>query len=130
MLSLAAIELPELSDLEPRLRGHSSDWGPRARLVRAFRAGLIAKRRLLGELLESDSLSIPFRNSYYVVLRSRNHGPAFWTKSYQVYYHGVFESVRGAEQFEASTISQALPSHAECEAYLRGASEPWPQERQ
>ena len=126
---LLRFSVPHIEVLIPLLRGSDRVWTPRARLLRAFRAGLLSRRRLEGEFWAEDSPVIPFRNSFYVVLRSRHHGPPFWTRQYSTYAAGVFV-VQGVEQvFENSTVSHAFATQAECVAFLSGSRTPWPPER-
>lgn len=88
---LAAVPLPFLRYLEDRLRGGDSQWTPRARLARAFRAGVAAHRRLIGEFCESSSPGIPYRNSIYIILRCPNHPHGIWTLT----IHCSFQTVEG-----------------------------------
>lgn len=122
---LAGLRLTFLSHLAAKLRGQHRDWTPWARIGRAFRAGIIARRRLDGVFLEEASTNIPFRNTYYVVLRGRGNSHGFWTTSYEIYLTGVRE-IGGSHSFHPDTISHAFASHAEAEAYLAGARRPWP----
>lgn len=123
---LAGLRLTFLSHLATKLRGQHSEWTPWARIGRAFRAGIIARRRLDGVFLEEASTNIPFRNTYYVVLRGRGNSHGFWTTSYEIYLAGVRDQTGGPRSFHPDTISHAFASHAEAEAYLAGARRPWP----
>lgn len=125
------LPIPFLDHLAPRLRGTgtSSEWGPQARIGRAFRAGVVARRQLAGEYQAGTSPAIPFRNTIYVVLRDRIGGHSFWTHSYGVYGAAV-KDPRGQEDFHQESVSHAFASRAEAEAYVAGAGEPWPQQRQ
>lgn len=127
---LAALDLKHLEHLIGRFRGADRIWTAKARLGRAFRAGLLARRWLRGQPGGENSPGIPFSNCYYVVLRPRGSGPAFWTRNYGTYHQAVFEQVRGQEAFASESVSHAFPSQAECTAYLSGAGAPWPVERQ
>ena len=78
----AASELGQLlpGPLEPlcaQLRADHSVWTPRARIARAFRAGLFSHRRLRGVVCEFESPIVPFKNTLYVVLRSLDHPDGF-----------------------------------------------------
>lgn len=123
--ALGALSLPFLAYLAPRLRGTNSTWFSSARLARAFRAGVIARRRLNGEVLDSTSEGIPFRNCIYICLRTAgNCTVGFWTANYAVYWARVRSNV--ANDFHPDSISHAFASRAEGEAYLRGARRIWP----
>ena len=115
--------LPFLDPLVAKLSASSGEWTPAARIGRAYRAGVLAGLRLSGRISELDSLSVPFRNVYYLVLRGACGGPACWTTSYRTYLTKVG---RPGEKFEDQSISQALPSHAEASAFLSGAGKTWP----
>eukprot|EP00434_Breviolum_minutum_P044673 symbB.v1.2.039927.t1/scaffold6870.1/size28492/3 len=62
--------LPFLDPLVAKLSASSGEWTPAARIGRAYRAGVLAGLRLSGRTSELDSLSVPFRNIYYVVLEA------------------------------------------------------------
>ena len=125
---LSQLTLPFLTALVGRLRvgrlraGHA-EWSPLARIHRAFRAGVLARRRLDGNFQEEDSLSVPFRNCYYICLREDGHQSGFWTTDYGIY----IERVGGPSgRLHPDSISQALPSQVEAQAFLVGARRPWP----
>ena len=122
---LAALPLSFLGHLTAKLRGQDSEWTPAARVGRAFRAGVIARKRLDGNYLDEVSPNTPFRNAYYLVLRGRGNSHGFWTSSYNTYIAGVRGS-GGSRGFHPDTISHAFATHAEAEAYLAGARRPWP----
>ena len=124
---LSALSLPFLAYLVPRLRSTTSAWTPVARLHRAFRAGVIAHRRLNGEVLEESSEGIPLRNSFYICLRTPgNCTIGFWTVGYAIYWSRVRSNA--TNEFHPDSISHSFPSRAEAEAYLRGARRRWPPE--
>ena len=117
---------PFLSFFSDRLRPIHPTWTPRARIARAFRAGVAAQRRLSGVFCESASLALPLRNSIYICLRGGDNPEPFWTTSYTLY----IGRVRGARSdFHRDSVSHAFPSKAEGEAYLVGACQPWPSHR-
>lgn len=122
--ALADLDLPFLDSLVGNLRGTDSAWTARARLGRAFRAGVAARRRLDGEFCDISSPGIPFRNSYYIVLRGPGNGPGFWTQNYVTYIGRVGDSNRG---LHPDSISHAFASQAEAEAFLVGSRQRWPQ---
>lgn len=115
--------LPFLDPLVAKLSASAGEWTPAARIGRAYRAGVLAGLRLSGRTSELDSLSVPFRNIYYVVLRGTPGVQPCWTNNYQVYLRKVG---RPGEKFHDLSISQALPSHAEASAFLSGAGQRWP----
>ena len=125
---LRELPLQFLGHLVRRLRGTHPLWTPPIRVARAFRAGVIARRRLDGEILSHSSQAIPYRNTYYVVLRGRGNSPGFWTTNYATYIQQVENPIARGE-LHPDTISQGLPTHAECCAYLCGARKEWPRER-
>ena len=124
---LAALDLSHLGSARSHLTAQDSVWVPAARLGRAFKAGVVARARLDSEYRTESSPAIPFKNSYYVVLRSRENGPGFWTNSYSSYISRV-GNPRTGRDFESTTISHAFPSFAECAAYVSGAQVSWPPE--
>lgn len=125
--ALATLALPFLTFLEARLRGSHEVWTPRARLARAFRAGVIARRHLNGEYQTGTSPGIPFRNSLYITLREAgNDTTGFWTTSYSAYARRVGRLNPTNGTFHPDSVSHAFPSSAEGEAYLLGARRRWP----
>lgn len=125
---LGELPLPFLAPSVSRLRGTDTVWNPRCRIARAFRAGVIARRRLDGQILDHSSEVIPYRNAYYVVLRGRGNTPGFWTCNFGVYIAGVGDQ-NGRNSLHHDTISHGFPTHAESSAYLCGARRSWPPER-
>lgn len=119
-----------LASFTNRLRGTGGDqgWGPAARIGRAFRAGVIARRQLDGLWQAGVSPAIPQRNCYYICPRGRDHDCAFWTSSYGVYF-GAVRSLSEPNDFDPRSISHSFPSRAEAEAYAAGARVRWPAER-
>ena len=69
---------------------------------------------------------MPLRNQYYIALRSRSGGPAFWTTSYGEFCNRT--CIVGSHDFDPASVCHAFASHAECSAYLAGAQQGWPQE--
>ena len=123
--TLEELPLGFLHYLVVKLRAGAEGWSPKARIARAFRAGLIAGRRLNGIVLGENSLSIPLRSSYYICLRRAGGGPGFWTCNYGRYHQAV---VGPDGRLCDWSISQGFPSRAETEAFLVGSRRPWPQE--
>ncbi len=124
----AALELGFLAHLVARLRGQpSSGWTPQARIGRAFRAGVLAGRRLRGEIRSERSPSLPvLRNSFYICLRGGYVEEPFWTSSYPTYVARVRE--REVDRFADESVSHAFPTQAESTAFLAGARSGWPRE--
>lgn len=122
--ALSNLDLPFLDSLVRNLRGTDNAWTARARLGRAFRAGIAARRRLDGEFCDIASPGIPFRNSYYIVLRGPGNSPGFWTQNYVTYIGRVGDSNRG---LHPDSISHGFASQAEAEAFLVGSRRRWPQ---
>ena len=125
-LALAALPVPLLDLKAPLLRSQHSVWTGRARLGRAFRAGIIAKIRLDGDSCELSSPSIPQRNAFYICLRCSRYPRGFWSASYQSYIELI--GTRGSTGLESGSISHAFPSKVEAEVYAAGANQPWPVE--
>ena len=122
---LLALDLAFLNHLVPRLRGTDPVWNPRARIARAFHCGVVAGRRLGGEIVEGASPGLPFRNSFYICLRGPGNSVGFWTADFGKYINRVGT---GRNSFHPDSVSHAFPSRAEGEAYLAGARVQWPAE--
>ena len=123
--ALEALPLSFLHYLVVKLRSGAEGWTPKARIARAFRAGVLAGKRLSGDTPEESSPSIPLRNIYYICLRRAGGGPGFWTCDYGGYIRAVGSPEGG---FDSRSISHSFPTRAESEAFLVGAKRPWPQE--
>lgn len=118
---------PELDSWVSKLSASDPDWTPAARIGRAYRAGVLARLRLAGQVPGVDSLSVPFRNVYYIVLRGAPGAEPCWTLKYSIYLARVGgRDPTRQSGFAQDSISQALPSHAEASAFLAGANQPWP----
>lgn len=103
-----------------------NEWTPRARLGRAFRAGVSAARVCRGAFhRQAKSPSIPFDNFIYVVLRCRAFPEGFCTTSFALYIELV--TVEGAD-FDPTSVSHSFPTCAETIAFLQGAQRQWPTE--
>lgn len=123
--ALRIVNLPFLTYLENRLRSTTGPWVPRARLARAFRAGVIARRQLDGVFQAGTSPNIPYKNSVYIVLREPgNLVTGFWTTSFAVYTRRTRGYHR--QDFHPDCVSHAFASQSEVEAYLIGARRLWP----
>lgn len=124
--ALSRFTITGVEHFTTRLRGSSGEWTPKSRIYRAFRAGLIARRRLDGEYLEHSSPGLPFRSSYYVILRSTLFPSGCWTQHYQLYVDSVRDPRHPETDFGPTSVSHGFATQAECEAYLAGAARPWP----
>lgn len=121
---LAELPLVFLRAFESRLRGADPHWTSRARLARAFRAGLAARLRLDGITCPATSPSIPFRNTYYIILRSPDLPRGGWTSDY-----GRFIARTGRSydrDFSSTGVCHAFATRTEVDAYLVGARRVWP----
>ena len=121
--ALEALPLGFLHYLVVKLRSGAPGWSPKARIARAFRAGVLAGKRLSGDTPEESSPSIPLRNIYYICLRSAGGAPGFWTCDYGGYIRAVGSAEGG---FDSRSVSHSFPTRAESEAFLVGAKRPWP----
>lgn len=121
---LSALPLGFLQHLTARLRGSDRIWTPRARIGRAFRAGVAAYRRFNGEYQTESSPGIPFRNQIYIILRSPNHPLGGWTSDYSLFIQSVQAST--GQGFHRDSVCHSFPSQIEVDAYLAGARRPWP----
>ena len=123
-----------LGDLFPPFLAHLRDhpllgtalpeWSAEARLVRALRAGVSARRVLDEEFdKQARSLKLPVSSSIYLVLRCSRYPTGFYTWSYAAY----IESVSTDSGLELGSISHGFPTLAEAESFVRGARLQWPQ---
>ena len=130
---LTAKTVGELRDLFPSFLNHylyatdlassDSEWTAAARAVRALRAGFSARRVLQGHFhLVAKSLSIPWNNQFYIVLRTNRHPSGWCTSSCELY---TAQLCVGTD-LEEGSISHGFPSLSEVEIYLRGAHRQWP----
>ena len=124
---LSRVSLPFLTHLIGRLRARDPVWTPLVRVHQAFRAGVLARRRLDRQFAEEDSLGVPFRNTHYICLRSAHNHEGFWTTSYQLYIDRVGTQDGG---LHPTSISQAVPCEVEAQAFLVGARRPSPRRLQ
>ena len=127
LAALAALPLNFLLPLQRQLRGTHAEWDSAARIGRAFRAGVLARRRLDGQLRPEVSLDLPYRNTFYIALRGKGGAPGFWTCGIAIYKSSV-ASRDHPSGFDPESISHAFPSRAEAAAYLAGARKEWPRE--
>lgn len=123
-LALSALPIPLQSSWLGQLRAQHPEWTGRARLARAFRAGVSAHLVLVGREGAVPSPIVPFRNAVYVVLRCRRFPHGFWTFSYKTYSDEVVDPTG----FAAGSVSHAFATKAEAAAYIAGANQQWPPE--
>ena len=128
----------ELADLLPSFLAHFCDrsdlepfdsiWTPRARIGRAFRAGISAHLVLQGlfdKQAQTPGFSVRVRNRVYVVARCRQFPGGFYTKEYRIYHDQLV--VGGS--LEEGSVSHAFPSLTEAEVFLRACHfSRWPPE--
>lgn len=103
-------------------------WTPRARLARAYRAGLSAHRVLQG-LFDKQVISPGFnrriRNTVYVVARCRQFPGGFYTRDFQIYHDQLIQG----GSLEEDSVSHGFPTLIEGEVFLRGCQfRRWPPE--
>ena len=121
---IVQVDLAPVRHLERRLRSSSGTWTPQARLGRALRAGLSARRKLTGGFFAGTSApGLPFQNRIYVVLRGIDQSVAGWTEEYSIF---TSHCVVPGGQLHPDCVCHGFPSQAEAEAYCIGAGEPWP----
>ncbi|CAE7648076.1 unnamed protein product [Symbiodinium sp. CCMP2592] len=104
--------------------GVVGSWTQRARIARAYRAGLSAGARLRGErdwIVSSPALSL--RNRIYIVLRCDSQPEGFVTERFSTFELYVRRDRQG--RLEPWCICHGFASRSEAEAYLGGA-EPLP----
>lgn len=123
---LAALPLDFLSPLTKKLSAADRAWVPAARIARAYRAGLVARKHLDGEYCDKCSPSVPLRNTIYVVLRTPGFLTGFWTADFGIYQRLVINNPQTKNGFQPTSVSHAFPSRTEAEAFLQGARCPWP----
>lgn len=120
----AALDLGFLDFLVRRLTASDSHWTARARIGRAFRAGVVAHNLLAGGSPEAPSPSIPFRNTIYVILRSPSLPGGGWTTDYRRFIGQC--GGNSTRDFDDSTVCHSFPTRSEAQAYLAGARRGWP----
>ena len=131
-LAVATPEELEALRLGPYCRlarglGTVGSWTPRARIARAYRAGVSAGFRLRGdrEYIVS-SPAFPLRNRLYVVLRCDARPQGFFTDRFRTFEENVRRDRYG--RLEHWCICHGIASRSEAEAYVGGAGTEWPQE--
>lgn len=125
---LLALDLGPVEPLLQTARIESvRQWTPLARLAVAYRAGR-GDRAVQREIENhrGESIALPLRASYFVVLRCPKHPGGFWTRSSRTYFVEVGDPT-GRGQVDPTTICRAFASKIEVTAYLLAAERPWPQ---
>lgn len=109
----AALNLNFLAHLERRLTGSDSVWSPKTRLGRAFKAGVVAKHLLSGSgPTATQTPSVPFRNTIYVILRSPSLPQGGWTLGYSKSISECGGNHRDGD-FPRTTVCHAFASRTE-----------------
>lgn len=127
---LILLPLPDcLLGLVSELPDLSVTWSARARLARAYRAGLQA-REVLADLRRcvAGSPGLPAGQqgpSHYVVLRSSVAPQGAWTSSYSTYWYLAADPLN-PRRFDPRGLSHSFLSEQESTAYLVGADRAWP----
>ena len=113
----------------PSLDSSNPTWTPVARIGRALRAGISARRVLSGQFSkQAQSPHLPFKNKIYVCLRCEQGDLGWWTGDYTVYRTCISDTRSAERGLQECSISHAFPTLAEAEAFLRGAGRQWPRE--
>ena len=114
---------PDLESLHP-------DWTPAARVGRALRAGISARRVVLGLFpTQAISAALPFENQVYICLRDCRTDEGWWTTRYNIYWGNIADPNTDEDRFFPGSVSHAFPSFVEVEVFLRGALRQWPPEQ-
>lgn len=122
----AELPLDFLDHLKRKLSASDRAWVPAARIGRAYRAGLVARKHLDNEYCDLRSPSLTIKNTIYVVLRTPGFLTGFWTADFSVYQRLVINCPQSKNGFQPTSVSHAFPSRAEADAFLEGARCPWP----
>ena len=104
----------------------SGPWTGKARVARAYRAGLSAAEVLGGERgAPVTSPKLELKNRYYLCLRSQAYPAGFVTQHYHQFLRGCPKDAQG--RLESGSVSHTFASKSEAFVFLAGASRPWPQ---
>ena len=122
---LAELDLGRHWDLARGL-GADQRWSARARVGRAFRAGVGALAVVEGlHRYQPSSPPLPtLRNRYYVCVRCTRHPDGFITQSATTFVRLVAGPNR--QRFEEFAISHAFPSWSEVGAFFAALDTEWP----
>ena len=124
---LGAIDLGHLNSLAGSLGTCSGGWPARARLGRAYRAGLSARLVVQGRFdYQQASAALDVRNKFYVCLRCSKRPSGLRTSSARIYFANI--SGPSGERFCPTSVSHAFSSKAEVVVFLAGAQATWPEE--
>ena len=124
---LGALDLGHLNSLAASLGACSGGWTARARLGRAYRAGVSARLVVQGRFdYQQASATLDVRNKFYVCLRCSKRPSGFWTSSARTYFTNI--SGPSGEKFCPTSVSHAFSSKAEVFVFLAGAQATWPEE--
>ncbi len=124
--ALAGLPLEFLGHLRKKLTAADPVWSPAARIGRAYRAGLVARKHLDGEYCDKCSPHLPIRNTIYLVLRTPGFLTGFWTGDFSVYQRLVINCPEAKNGFSPTSVSHAFPTRTEADAFLAGAQCVWP----
>eukprot|EP00438_Fugacium_kawagutii_P010778 Skav220890 [mRNA] locus=scaffold3880:13453:20349:+ [translate_table: standard] len=130
---ITAVDLSPIDSLQ-RGRGHLStvdSWDERARLGRALRSGILAKRCLLSGDYRVEPLptSLPLRATIFVCLHCPEHPQGFWSRKSRPFLELVGDPTgKGLGPRPPHSVFAVLPSEKEASAYLLGAGRSWPVE--
>lgn len=117
---------------DPSIQSLDPDWCPAARVGRALRAGISARRVLTGQFhRQAQAPTLPgIANQVYVCLRCIRSETGWWTTSYDLYWGFIADPDTDEERFQAGSVSHSFPTCIEAEVFLRGAYRQWPRELQ
>ena len=120
-----ALHLGDLAHLSLDL-SDSGSWSGKARVARAYRAGLSAAAVLRGDRgAPVTSPKLEFKNQYYLCLRSAAYPQGFVAQTYHQFLRGCPKDRHG--RLESGSVSHAFASKSEAFAFLAGAGRSWPQ---
>ena len=123
--ALAELDLGRHWELARGL-GADQGWSARARVGRAFRAGVGALVVLEGlHRYQPSSPPLPtLRNRFYVCVRCSRYPDGFITQSATTFFRLV--AGPNNQRFEESSISHAFPSWSEVGAFFAALDTEWP----
>lgn len=103
-------------------------WTERARLGRALRSGLDAKRRLLSRDYRVQEVApLPVQVHFHIVLFCPEKPVGFWSKSARPFLNLIGDPTgRGQGPDPPHSLYASFATERESSAYLLGAGRPWP----
>lgn len=106
----------------------SAGWNERARLGRALRAGIEAKRCLCsGNFRVTKLPDLQVRIQLRVVLFCPDRPEGFWSRSSRPFFNFIGDATgRGQGPDPPSSVFGSFATEKEASAYLLGAGRPWP----